>query len=233
MINNYNYISLIFYIVIMFIVIDWIDWSGKWTQVDRVKNELEKMWKKVKILDYPRYWNKSAFMVEKYLNWEYWKDVTAKQASIFYAIDRYDESIDLKKDLEKYDYIISNRYVSANLIHQAWKIKNKIEREDFLSWAEDLEYNIFNIVKPDKVIFLNVSPEMSQKLVLMKNDREYLKWWKKMDLHEEDKNHLINAHASAMDIVNRYNNWIKIDCEKNLEMRTMEDITNDILKEIL
>jgi dTMP kinase len=44
-----------------------------------------------------------------------------------------------------------------------------------LEWAEDLEYNIFQIAKPDKTIFLNVSPEMSQKLVLMKEEREYLK----------------------------------------------------------
>jgi dTMP kinase len=44
-----------------------------------------------------------------------------------------------------------------------------------LYWAEDLEYNIFQIPRPDKTIFLNVSPEMSQKLVLMKEDRSYLK----------------------------------------------------------
>jgi len=45
--------------------------------------------------------------------------VTAKQASIFYAIDRFDDSVEIKKDLQEYDFIISNRYVSANLIHQA------------------------------------------------------------------------------------------------------------------
>jgi hypothetical protein len=36
-----------------------------------------------------------------------------------------------------------------------------------------------------------------------------------MDLHEEDKNHLINSHASAMDVVEKYADWIKIDCEEN------------------
>lgn len=49
------------------------------------------MWKKVKVLDYPRYWEKSAFAVEKYLNWEYWKDISVNTASIFYAIDRFDD----------------------------------------------------------------------------------------------------------------------------------------------
>jgi len=219
----------------MFIVIDWIDWSWKWTQVSLLEKKLKEMWKKVKILDYPRYWQKSCFAVEKYLNWEYWKDVTAKQASIFYAIDRFDDSIEIKKDLEKYDFIISNRYVSANLIHQAWKISDKKERDEFLDWAEDLEYNIFQIAKPDKTIFLNVSPEMSQKLVLMKENREYLKWWKKMDLHEEDEDHLKNAHSSAMEVVNKLN-WVKIDCETriwdDLEMRWIEEINLEILREV-
>jgi dTMP kinase len=115
--------------------------------------------------------------------------------------------------MKNYDYIISNRYVSANMIHQAGKIEEKKEREEFLDWLEELEYGIFNIPKPDKTIFLNVSPVMSQKLVLMKDDREYLKDGKKMDLHEEDKEHLINAHASAIEVVYRYSDWVKIDCE--------------------
>lgn len=217
----------------MFIVIDWIDWSGKGTQVARVKQELENMGKKVKLLDYPRYGEKSAFAVEKYLNWDYGKQVWAKASSIFYAIDRFDSSFDIRKDMSEYDYIISNRYVSASMIHQAWKIQDSKARDEFINWLDDLEYNIFGIPRPDKVIFLNVSPEMSQKLVLMKEEREYLKWGKKMDLHEEDKDHLKNAHASAMDVVSRFDNWVKIDCEKDLEMRDMEDITKDILNEII
>jgi hypothetical protein len=33
-----------------------------------------------------------------------------------------------------------------------------------------------------------------------------------MDLHEEDKEHLINAYDAAMYVVKKYN-WTKIDCE--------------------
>ena len=217
----------------MFIVIDGIDWSGKGTQVKIVVEKLKSMWKKVLVLDYPRYWEKSAFMVEKYLNWDYWKEVWPKQASIFYAIDRFDDSFNIKKDLENYDFIISNRYISASMIHQAGKIKDTKEKEGFLIWLEDLEYNIFGIPRPDKTIFLNVSPEMSQKLVLKKKQREYLKWWKKMDLHEEDKDHLINAHASALLVAEKNHDWVKIDCEKNWEMKSIEEITEDIMEEIL
>jgi dTMP kinase len=114
-------------------------------------------------------------MVEKYLNGEYGKNVSAKQASIFYAIDRFQSYQDGKQDFTKYDYILSNRYVSANMIHQAGKISDENERTEFLEWISDLEYNILGIPKPDKTIFLNVSPDMSQKLVLKKAEREYLK----------------------------------------------------------
>jgi len=217
----------------MFIVIDWIDWSGKGTQVKRVVKKLKEIWKTVKLLDYPRYGEKSAFMVEKYLNGDYGKEIWPKLASVFYAIDRYDDSFNFRKDLEKYDYIISNRYISSNIIHQAWKIKEITKKEDFIKWLEDLEYNIFGVPKPDKTIFLNVSPEMSQKLVLKKSERNYLKNGKKMDLHEEDKEHLQNAHETAMIVAQNQSDWVKIDCEKSWEMRSIDEITKSIMKEII
>ncbi len=217
----------------MFIVIDWIDWSGKGTQVKRVVERLKKSWKTVKLLDYPRYGEKSAFMVEKYLNGDYGKEIWPKLASIFYAIDRYDDSFNFRENLEKYDYIISNRYVSGSMIHQAGKIENIEEKKLYISWLKDLEYNIFGIPKPDKTIFLNVSPEMSQKLVLKKEQRDYLKNDKKMDLHEEDKNHLQNAHETAILIANMQKSWVKIDCEQDWKMKSMDEITKSIMKKIL
>lgn len=217
----------------MFIVIDGIDGSGKGTQVEILRKHFEWIGKKVKILDYPRYWYTSSFMVQKYLNGEYGKTLSPKLASIFYAIDRYDSMMDKKYvDFDSYDYIISNRYVSANMIHQTGKIEDDNEAKEFLDWLYDLEYNIFWIPKPDKVIFLNVTPEVSQKLVLKKEKREYLKDGKKMDLHEEDINHLQNAWDKAMKVVEMYDDWVKIDCVENGEILPIEEITQKILSEI-
>lgn len=217
----------------MFIVIDWIDGSWKWTQVELLRKHYESIWKKVKILDYPRHGMESAFMVKKYLNWEYGREVSPKLASIFFAIDRYDSFFSEKNriDLCEYDYVISNRYVSANMIHQAWKIKSKKQTKEFLDWLYDLEFNIFWIPKPDKVIFLNVTPEVSQKLVLKKEQREYLEW-KKMDIHEEDINHLKDSWQKAMDVVDMYDDWIKIDCIESWDILPIETITQKIIFEI-
>ncbi len=211
----------------MFIVIDWIDWSGKATQTQIVKQELEKIWKTVKILDYPRYWNASAYFVEKYLNWWYWKELSPKTASLFYALDRFDDSYDIKKDFDNYDYIISNRYVSASMIHQAGKIKDLSEKEKFLKWLDELEYEILWIQRPDKTIFLNVTPETSETLIENRNNEQ-----DNRDIHEQDREHMINAYNTANYVAKKFN-WIKIDCEENWKMKTKEEITKMILKEIL
>ncbi len=54
-----------------------------------------------------------------------------------------------------------------------------------------------------------------------------------MDIHEEDKEHLINAHASALEVVEKFSDWVKIDCEKGHKMLTIAEINKMILREIL
>ena len=49
----------------------------------------------------------------------------------------------MKKHLDERKIVICNRYVSASMIHQAGKIQDKKEREEFLDWLEELEYGIF------------------------------------------------------------------------------------------
>jgi dTMP kinase len=74
-----------------------------------------------------------------------------------------------------YDYIISNRYVSASMMHHGGKIQDPEERLEYISWLKNLEFEIFGIPEPDKVLFLDVPPEVSQKLVDKKDNREYIK----------------------------------------------------------
>jgi len=138
------------------------DGSGKATQTNLLVDRLRQSGYQVEVADFPRYGKKSAALVEDYLNGKFGspKEVGPYRASIFYAIDRYDASFEIKKWLEQGKIVICNRYVSANMGHQAGKIENKEERDKFLNWLEDLEFNIFNIPKPDVVIFLYVPPEI-------------------------------------------------------------------------
>ena len=189
--------------------------------------------KKVLVLDYPRYGEDSAYFVERYLNGAYGQKVNAKAASIFYALDRFEDSFNFKERQQEYDYIISNRYVSANMIHQSGKIKGKEKRKKFMKWLYKLEFKIFGIPKPDLVLFLDVPPKVSQKLVDKKESREYIKDGKTKDLHEADEHHLSDAYKVAHEILENFPDWKAIRCTKDGEMLPVDTITQKILSHIL
>ncbi len=218
----------------MFIVIDWLDGSGKGTQTKLIVAELEKVWKKVLLLDYPRYGNTAAYFVEKYLNGDYGANISAKRASLFYALDRYDDLHDAENTFSDYDYIISNRYVSASMIHQAGKIKDDTKRIEFLDWLSELEYKILWIPKPDKVLFLDVPPEVSQRMVEAKQDREYIKDGSNKDIHEADDNHMSDAYQAALQVVKHFSDtWEAVPCCKDGNILPVDTITQKILTKII
>jgi len=119
-------------------------------------------------------------------------EVGPYRGAIFYALDRYDKAPHIRENLATGSIGLSNRYVSASMGHQAGKIRNLFKRWFFLVWLHILEFKIFGIPKPDKVILLYVPPEMGQALVDKKAAREYTHG-KKRDIHEADINHLKDA----------------------------------------
>lgn len=219
----------------LFIVIDWTDGSGKGTQTKLLISKLQENGYPVEILDFPRYGQPSAAMVSEYLNGKLWSamEVGPYRASILYAIDRYAASFELKKWLEEGKIVVSNRYVSANMGHQAGKIKDPQEREKFLNRLEDLEYNIFWIPKPDINILLYMPPEIGQQLVDKKSeaDRSYATGEnKKRDIHEADIQHLIDAAQAYKEVAQKYN-WTIIDSAPNGQIRTIEEIADQLRNE--
>lgn len=218
----------------MFIVLDWIDWSWKWTQVQLVKKELEKAGKTVKVYDFPRYEEESSFFVKKYLNKWYWEDVSAEVSSYFYALDRYDASFDLKKDLGKYDFVLTNRYVSSSMIHQSAKLDSTKEIIDYVKWLENLEFWTMQIPVPDKVLILDVWYENSLKFIEKKEDRDYIKWWKNKDLHEEKEDFLKKSHDVTLLLPDLLDNFELIRCYwDDLEAFSIPEITKKITDKII
>jgi len=214
------------------IVIDGTDGSGKATQTNLLVEKLKKKGKKVELIDFPRYGQKSAGLVEEYLNGKFGtaEEVGPYKASIFYAVDRYAASSEIKKWLSEGKIVISNRYASSNMGHQAGKIKDLKERDKFLRWLEELEFVIFGIPKPDVNILLYMSPEIGQKLVDKKGHRDYVNGTKK-DIHESDINHLKDA-AEAYKYVAKKFDWIVIDCAPEGRLKTIEEIQNLVLDKL-
>ena len=102
------------------IVIDGTDGSGKGTQTELLVERLKNEGHAVFMLDFPQYGERSAAMVEDYLNGKFGTadEVGPYKASIFYACDRFAAASEVKKRLARGEICISNRYVSANMGHQ-------------------------------------------------------------------------------------------------------------------
>ncbi len=212
-----------------FIVIDGTDGSGKATQTKMLVERLEKNGYPVEMADFPQYGEKSAGMVENYLNGKYGtaEDVGPFRASIFYAIDRYDASFKIKKWLREGKTVVSNRYVTANMGHQGGKIKEAKKRQEYFKWLYDLEYRLFDIPRPDINIILHVDALAAQKLVDDKAKREYING-RKRDLHEKDINHLRRAEQVYLEIARQFSDIELIECSPQNKILPREQI-NDLL----
>lgn len=214
-------------------VIDGTDGSGKQTQFEKLKERLSKDGVDYKTVSFPNYDSPSSSLVKMYLSGEFGenaKDVSPYIASTFYAADRY---ATFKKDLEEYynndGIILADRYTTANMVHQAGKIENEDEREKFISWLFDLEFNIYGLPKPSKVFFLNMPPEKTIKL--MEGRENKFSHTETKDIHERDKTHLIDSYNAACSVATKYG-WYEVKCCQNDKIRTIEDIHEEIYKEV-
>ena len=222
-----------------FIVFEGIDGAGKSTQTKLLINHFKKQGSKVAEIDFPQYGTKSAGLIEEYLNGKYGnlKKVSPYKASIFYACDRYDASFKIRKWLKQGKIIVSDRYVASNIGHQGGKIKNKEQRKKYIKWLYNLEYNIFQIPKPDITFILKTSPELSFKLSSKITEKEKKKkrdaylGKKKRDIHEKNIKHLTNALNSYLQAAKEFPKDFKIiECLKNGKLLSPEIIHQKIWK---
>lgn len=219
------------------IVIDGTDGSGKATQVELLAQTLRKEGLKVKIVDFPEYY-KNFFgkfighcLSEQYYNFLH---VHPKIASVLYAADRWESSKEIREWLKKGYIVIANRYVSANQIHQGGKTKDAKRRNDFLKWLDEMEYEVFEIPRPDITLYLSLPIEIVFSLIKKRNSskmkREYLK--KHKDVHESDANFLINSRKSALKLEKEVPNFIKIECSKKGQILSREVIHEMIYEKV-
>lgn len=211
-----------------FIVIDGTDGSGKTTQLSLLVERLKNLGHSVEIADFPQYNTKSAGLVEEYLSGKYGNadEVGPYRASIFYACDRYDASFKIRKWLDEGKIVISNRYVTANMGHQGGKIDGEKERKEYFDWLYKLEYEIFSIPRPDLNIILHVPAEISQRLSQQRTREDWK--GKTNDIHQDDLAHLKKAESVYLEIANTFPNFYLIECTKNNEILSKEEINNTV-----
>ena len=208
-------------------VIDGLDGSGKSTQAELVYKALQEKGIKSRLISFPCYDSQSSALIKMYLGGEFGsmpEDVNPYAASSFYAVDRYASyKTDWGNDYNNGTVIIAARYTTSNIIHQTEKLDESLW-DEFMNWTQVYEYGQLGLPCPDKVIFLDMPVEISQKLLSFR----YSGAEEKKDIHESDVEYLhkcrkVVTHAAKL------LGWQLISCSDGENPLSVEEITKKIL----
>lgn len=205
------------------IVIDGIDGSGKTTQINLLSKYLNEKGIDFEVISFPQYGkNIYAEKIEEYLAGKLGNldEVDPKKIAQLYADDRKQAKDLIKGWLENGKLVIANRYISASKAHLGASTP-KLEREEFFKWLDELEYIRNGLPKEDLTILLDVDPKVGQKNVLVKN---------RPDLHEYNIDHLKEARKIYLILAKSNPNWVVIKCMDNGNMKSPEQIYQEIVK---
>lgn len=208
------------------IVIEGLDGSGKGTQSELLFDYLNNKYKKIRKLTFPNYESESSAAVKMYLDGKLFgnpMDINAYAASSFFAVDRYISFVtDWKKDYDEGCVFLADRYTTSNAVYQVGKAENK---EEYLNWVWDYEYNKLGLPSPDLVIYLDMDPKVSAELLM----KRYKGNDDKKDIHERNLEYLNMCRENAMTVA-KNNNWKIVKCSDDKAPFSIEDIFKEILR---
>ena len=214
------------------IVIEGTDCSGKETQSKLLEKRLNENGKKCIRFEFPMYDTPTGKIVggcylgKEEIGKSYFPEgavnVDPKVVSLYYAADRKYNMSKIEEYLNQDYYVLLDRYVTSNLAHQGSKIKNTDERFNMYQWIDKLEYWLLGLPKPDMTIFLHVPYEYT--LELRKNRTS-------IDEHEKSVEHLQQAEEAYLELSKLYN-WITIECIKDNNLKSIEEINDEIYEVI-
>ena len=212
------------------IVIEGTDCSGKETQTKKIVERCEKKGIKVYNYSFPRYDTPTGRIVGgPYLGKSYICDgwfkegatnVDALVASAYYAADRRYNIKEIVDHLNNGDIVLLDRYVESNMAHQGGKLASKEERQKMYEKLDELEFGIMELPRPDAVIFLYMP---SPYAAILKQSRV-----ESADQHESSREHLERAEQAYLELTEKYG-YIKIDCVKDDVIRTIDDISDEVM----
>ena len=216
------------------IVIEGTDSSGKETQTKILFEKLVENGELCKKISFPNYDSDASAPVKMYLAGKFGKEagkVNPYPVSTMYAIDRFASyKEDWGKNYLAGETIISDRYTTSNIIHQASKFETKEEKYQYIDWLEDLEYKKMELPKPDMVVFLNMPTEKAMEL--MKNRNNKITGAEKKDIHEKDEEYLKKSYLNACEISKKLN-WTEISCVDGDRIKTIDEISNELYNKVM
>lgn len=216
------------------IIMEGLDGSGKGTQADLLARRLTEQGRTLRKITFPDYASDSSALVRMYLAGKFGDkpdDVNPYAASSFYSVDRYASyKMNWGGFYRDGGLVISDRYTTSNAVHQCAKLPQE-QWDAFLDWLFDFEYHKIGIPEPDRVIYLAVDPEVSQRLMTARYHGDE----SKKDIQEKDTEYMARARAAA-EYCAKTLGWRRIECTEVQDgvktMLPVEKIHQRILDEL-
>lgn len=141
------------------LVIEGTEGSGKETQADLLVKRLNEMGEKAVKMRFPMYDTPTGKIIYEHIlnkdgNSYFDEEVDPKALSLYYAADRVNNIGKINELLDKGVHVVLDRYVESNMAYQASKFEDVKDRVNMIFWMEQLEFNLLDLPRPDKVIFL-------------------------------------------------------------------------------
>ena len=216
------------------IAIEGLDGSGKGTQTELLYNRFRKNNVKACMVSFPDYESPSSALVNMYLGGEFGsqpEDVNGYAASTFFAVDRFASfKTKWKTNYDNNEIILCNRYTTSNLFHQMVKLP-KEEWDSFIEWLNDFEYRKLGLPKPNAVIYFDMDPDISQRLLAGRyhgdNDKK--------DIHEKNVKYIKACRETALYAAEKLG-WAVIKCfdgENPLSIEVIEKATLEVIRKVI
>ena len=211
------------------IAVEGIDGSGKRTQVELLVNSLRQRGYPVHQTGFPKYESWFGKLIGQFLDGQFGplEAVDPRFAALLYAGDRFEAKAELEIPLHEGQVVVADRYIGSNLAHQGARVPPE-KRAEFIAWIRHLEYSIYGLPHEHLIIYLRVSAEQAQKLVMQKAARNYTS--ATHDIQEASLQHLKSA-AEVFDSLATHSPWTTIQCFDSMRdaMRLQDEISAEIL----
>ncbi|MFZ2026726.1 MAG: dTMP kinase [Microgenomates group bacterium] len=193
----------------MFIIIEGIDGAGCETQSTALINELTKQGKKPFYIKFPHYDTPVGKMIRDFL-YENKVKHTADEQFLLYTLQFIFDKTLIREKMKDH-IVIADRYFSTTLCYQTLE---GFSEEKAVRYAED-----FGIIKPDAVLYLDVTPDTA------------IKWKygedKEKNFRENDHSFIRKTYEKYKDLVARnvWSKWVRVNGEQSKEAVTSELLT--------
>ena len=208
------------------VAIEGIDGSGKGTATRAVCALLEQAGLSVATQSFPNYGKTAAaYAVQAVLNGEVKVDSAYYLASLF-SLDRAETFMTAK--LPDVDVVVFDRYVLSNAAFQMVRLPED-ERDAFLNWLFDYEYERLGVPRPDLNILMRIDPEIATQLVAKKAARSYTTATR--DAFEADSTYQQRVSDAYSSIAARQVNgpWAIVEVADSDGMKTPDAIAAECL----